>query len=112
LITCIEPETSPAPRLKAAVNRLTTLFWPFAEYRDVTRGSFLERSAALRYNRERAQGLPAYINRWGKLSAVLLILTQLAPPGRTAALLGVLFTLSFCAVVHIAHMWILFRRLS
>ncbi|MDP8986233.1 MAG: hypothetical protein M3N97_14590 [Pseudomonadota bacterium] len=94
------------------MNRFTTFFWPFADYRDVNRGSFLERSAALRYNRELAQGLPAYLNRWGKLSAVLLILTQLAPPGRTAALLGVLFTLSFCAVAHIAHVWLLLRRLS
>jgi hypothetical protein len=71
----------------------------------------LERAAAHRHNRELSLGLPAYINRWGMLAAVLLILTQVAP-ARVAPFFGVLFTVAFCALVHLVRVWTLFRRSS
>ena len=64
----------------------------------------------MRHNIELARKLPAYINRWAMLSAVLLILTQ-GSPGPLATVLGVLFTFSFTATVHIVQVWIRFRRL-
>jgi len=93
------------------MKRFIAAFWPFEQYRDVNRGSLFERSAALRHNRELARALPGYINRWAMVSAVLLIVTQVTP-GQIGSLCGVLFTVSFCAVVHCAHVWVLFKRLS
>jgi hypothetical protein len=93
------------------VNRLATYFWPYAGYRDANRGTLLERAAARRHNRQLSLTLPAYINRWAMLAAVLLILTQVVPDG-IAQVAGVLFTVSFCAVIHLLHVWTLFRRLQ
>jgi len=93
------------------VNRLATYFWPYAGYRDANHGSLLERAAARRHNRQLSLGLPAYINRWAMVAAVLLILTQVVPDS-AAPVVGVLFTVSFCAVVHLVHVWTLFRHLS
>src|SRR5579864_3638366 len=96
-------------RLVRTVNPLISRFWPFAQYRDVNRGSLLERAAAMRHNIALARELPVYINRWAMLSAVLLILTQ-GSPGPLAGLLGVLFTISFTTTVHFVNVWIRFRR--
>ena len=69
----------------------------------------MERAAAQRHNRELARSLPACINRWAMLSAVLLILTQISQ-ARLAQFFGVLFSVSFCGVVHFAQVWALLRR--
>jgi hypothetical protein len=93
------------------VNRLATYFWPYGGYRDANHGSLLERAAARRHNRELSHGLPAYINRWAMVTAVLLMLIQVVPVS-LAPLVGVLFTVSLCGVVHLVHVWTLFKRLS
>jgi hypothetical protein len=93
------------------VNRLASYFWPYGGYRDANRGSQLEQAAARRHNRQLSSSLPAYINRWAMVAAVLLILSQVVPES-VAPFVGVLFTFSFCAVVHLLHVWTLFRRLS
>jgi hypothetical protein len=91
------------------MNRLTARFWPFGQFRDVDRGSLLERAAARRHNRALARELPGCINRWAMLSAVLLILSEVSE-AHLAQLFGVLFSVSFCGVVHFTHVWALLRR--
>jgi hypothetical protein len=93
------------------MNRLARYLWPLEDYRDANRGSLFERSAAERHNRELSLGLPAYINRWGMLAAVLLILTRVAP-AQAAPFFGVLFTVAFCGLIHFVRVWTLFRRSS
>lgn len=41
--------------------------WPFWMFKDVTRGSAMERIAAYRYNRARRIFLPPYLVKWGLL---------------------------------------------
>ena len=91
------------------MNRLAAWFWPFGQFRDADRGSLLERAAAQRHNRALARELPACINRWAMLSAVLLILSQISQ-ARLAQFFGILFSVSFCGVVHFTHVWLLLRR--
>jgi hypothetical protein len=43
--------------------------WPFACFRDVTRGKRLERQMNYRYNREMRVYLPAFALRWAFLTA-------------------------------------------
>ncbi len=93
----------------ARMNRLAAQFWPFEQFRDADRGTPLERAAAQRHNRELARSLPGCINRWAMLSAVLLILCQVCQ-ARLAQFFGVLFSVSFCGVVHFTHVWALLRR--
>ena len=96
--------------LLRTVNSLISRFWPFGQFRDVNRGSLLERAAAMRHNAELARELPGYINRWAMVSAILLILTQGSPAPLTA-FLGVLFTFTFTTTVHFVQVWIRFRGL-
>ncbi len=65
-------------------------FSPFAVLKDVTRGSFAEKSAALRYNCERRGCLTRYISRWLSSFAGALLLIgffdAMTPHGAGAAL--------------------------
>ena len=47
-------------------------YWFFGWlFRDASRGTALEREAALRHNRERAKWLPTYMRRWILLAVIL-----------------------------------------
>jgi hypothetical protein len=83
--------------------------WPFGEYRDARSGSELERAAAFRHNKRLAKRLPIYLSRWSAISAVLLTASMLCPASLAPAL-GTAFTLAFCMIVHIAHVYLLFIR--
>jgi hypothetical protein len=83
--------------------------WPFGDYRDAGSGSELERAAAFRHNKRLAKGLPIYLIRWAAMSAVLLTASTLFPASLAPAL-GMAFTLAFCTMVHIAHVYLLFSR--
>ena len=51
--------------------RLLCRYWSFGWlFRDAGRGTWLEREAALRYNRDRARWLPTYVRRWFVLGSV------------------------------------------
>ena len=52
---------SSPPALRSLVYRYFFFGWLF---RDVTRGTLLERAAAWRHNRERRRFLPIYLRRW------------------------------------------------
>jgi hypothetical protein len=91
------------------VKALIAYFWPFAAYRDVERGSMLERAAAWRHNRQLSNSLPRYINRWAVCVALELILLAF-PPLSLTPVLGILLTITFCGLLHIVSIWLLFRR--
>lgn len=88
---------------------LIDYFWPFAGYRNADVGTKLERAAAYRYNRERARGLPAYLNRWLALSCLLLSASSVSS-GWLVAVTGTAFTLAFCMTLHIGHVWLMLNR--
>ena len=46
--------------------------WPFWMFKDVTRGSTMERIAAYRYNRSRRIFLPPYLVKWGLIFFVFI----------------------------------------
>jgi hypothetical protein len=58
--------SSSAPQLRSLVYRYFFFGWLF---RDVTRGTLLERAAAWRHNRETRRFLPIYLRRWTILFA-------------------------------------------
>ena len=88
---------------------LIAYFWPFAAYRDVERGSMLERAAAWRHNRQLSNSLPRYISRWAGSVALELVLLAYLPLSLTPAL-AIVLTVSFCGLLHIVSIWLLFRR--
>jgi len=88
---------------------LIDYFWPFAGYRNADVGTKLERAAAYRYNRERARGLPAYLNRWLALSCLLLTASSVSS-GWLVAVTGTAFTLAFCMTLHIGQVWLMLNR--
>jgi len=45
--------------------------WPVGLFRDASRGTFLERAAAYRYNRAARACLPRYMNNWLMVAAIL-----------------------------------------
>ena len=51
----------PPPALRSLLYRYFFFGWLF---RDVSRGTLLERAAAWRFNRERRRFLPIYLRRW------------------------------------------------
>ena len=85
--------------------------WPFSTFKDASRGSLFERTAAYRYNREKRVYLPGYSFRWFILSVAFVLLTdgfqsasnQVEGPsfilGGFCALSGVLLSMSICVLV-------------
>jgi hypothetical protein len=91
------------------LKRLTSYLWPFASYRDADRGSMLERAAALRHNQQLSESLPIYINRWAMSASVELILIEVMP-AVLMPVFAMLFTVSFCAVMLLLAVWMMFKR--
>ena len=87
---------------------LLAYFWPFLAYRDVERGSMLERAAAWRHNRQLSSSLPLYINRWAVCVALELVLVDDALPVLLMRVCAVLLTISLCGLLHLVCMWLLF----
>ncbi len=82
-------------------------------FRDASAGSFLERAAALQFNRERRIYLPTYLRRWlglVVLSYGLGILTESSlTPGVAAALCYGVMTLSMAIAMAIARSWLVLK---
>ena len=93
------------------MKRLINFLWPFSAYRDANRGSMLERAAAARYNKILSKSLPVYINRWAVSVSVELILTEVAP-AFMVPLFAFLFSISFCLLVHLIQVYMLFKRID
>jgi len=93
------------------VRRIINFLWPFTAYRDANRGSMLERAAAVRYNKILSKALPTYINRWAVCSTVELFLTEVAPKFMVP-LIGLLFSISFCLLLHLIQVYVLFKRVD
>lgn len=72
--------------------QLAYRYWFFGwMFRDAGRGSWLEREAALRHNRDRARWLPVYIRRWFTLCAGFYALGVLLENGGLGAAASVAF---------------------
>ena len=86
--------------------------WPFACFRDVTRGRRLERQMNYRYNRELRVHLPAFALRWAFLTALCFgIGTALGSLPAPAVLTAVAFTtgvwaLAVSVIVLTAWFWL------
>lgn len=82
-------------------------------FRDASAGSFLERAAALQFNRERRIYLPTYLRRWLGLVALsyamgTLVESSLAP-GVAAALCYGVTTISMAIAMSIARSWLVLK---
>ena len=82
-------------------------------FRDASVGSFLERAAALQFNRERCIYLPIYLRRW--LGLVVLsyglgfVAESSLTPGVAAALCYGVATLSIAITMTIARSWLVLK---
>ena len=94
-----------------AVKRLIDFPWPFTAYRDVNRGSMLERAAAVRNNQRLSRSLPLYSNRWAISAFVELMLTQVGPT-LTVPLFGCLFAISFSLLIDLIQVYMRFKLLK
>lgn len=68
-------------------------FWPFQYFRDVTRGSTLERQLNYRYNRDMRRYLPGFMLKWSMLTALWY------SAGGAMDLLGVVSLAAACFIV-------------
>jgi hypothetical protein len=91
------------------VKRLISYLWPFASYRDADEGNMWQRAAASRYNRQLAKSLPTYISRWALFASIALVLTETAPT-TLVPIFAVLLTISLCALMQMAAIWMMFKR--
>jgi len=63
---------APLPENYSVAYLLYLYIWPFWMFKDVTRGTLLERAAAYRHNREKRVFLPGYMVKWTIIFALLL----------------------------------------
>jgi hypothetical protein len=94
--------------LRTLVYRYFFFGWLF---RDASNGSFLERAAALQFNRQRRVYLPTYLWRWLVLVALSYALGTLveisSTPGLAAGLCYGVTTVSIAVAASIARSWLL-----
>jgi hypothetical protein len=77
-----------APAFRTLLYRYFFFGWLF---RDVTRGSKLERAAAWRHNQSQARWLPTYMRRWWICGALLYAIGGLVELGLGAPVLSAFF---------------------
>ena len=65
------------PSQEAVWHLLYRFLWPFRYFRDVTRGSLLERRQNYRYNRKMGSHLPGFMLKWVALSLLFFALGML-----------------------------------
>lgn len=97
------------------LDTLFNYFSPFGVMKDVNRGSFAERAAAIRYNCSNRGCLATYIQRWLVSGSVALLLTAffdaltpheshvLSIPVVLAACVAMFATLAACAVFILSY---------
>lgn len=100
-----------APREAPVLHRYFFYGWLF---RDASVGTFLERAAALAYNREQSRWLPTYILRWLTVTLVFFTIGQffdlvVGSPSLSALFFCLTsFTLAFNTVT--GGCWILLKK--
>jgi hypothetical protein len=80
-----------APALRTLLYRYFFFDWLF---RDVRRGTLLERAAAWRHNRQQARWLPTYLRRWLGCGALFYALGLLVEAGLGATFASSVFYVS------------------
>lgn len=89
-------------------------FWPFAYFRDVSRGSLLERQQNYRYNRRMGSCLPGFMLKWAVLTLLFFLLgiacEELLEFMLPAACCFVTSTWTLVIVVQLAVAWVWLRR--
>jgi hypothetical protein len=86
----LEPPSAAEPaRSEPFLPLLYRYFWPFACFRDVTRGRRLERQQNYRHNRQMRVHLPGFAFKWALLTVLLIamgfVLAGLGAPDLLAA---------------------------
>lgn len=96
--------------------------WPFASFRDASRGTPLERAAAYRHNRRLREQLPGCLGAWLLACAAALALTRSLDPLSSgagpqeqlcvviAACLGSFFAVGACMIAVLAYAWLYLGR--
>ncbi len=88
-------------------------FWPFQYFRDVTRGSLLERQQNYRYNRAMRVYLPGFMLKWVFLTALCfltgaaLLQFEAAVPAAGCYILG---SWTFIVVILLGVDWLWLER--
>ncbi|MGB0127566.1 MAG: hypothetical protein WBP72_08000 [Rhodocyclaceae bacterium] len=112
------PRTDPAPSFASRIEPAWRLFyrflWPFQYFRDVTRGTTLERQQNYRHNRGLRRLLPAFAIKWLVITAIWFGCGTLCDQGAgwTIAATGCYVTASLALIVAIkvALAWIWLER--
>ncbi len=104
-----------APSCRDAFWRLLYRYlWPFPYFRDVTRGSLIERQQNYRHNRRMGIHLPGFIVKWTCLTlfffALGLLCEELLEVVLPAACCYVTSTWSLIVVVQLAVAWLWLQR--
>lgn len=101
--------------MPAVLDSLFNYFSPFGVMKDVNRGSFAERAAAIRYNCSNRACLTTYIQRWlvsGTIAVILMSFFDAITPHESRVLsipvvltagVAVFATLAICAVFVLSY---------
>jgi hypothetical protein len=101
--------------MPAVLDSLFNYFSPFGVMKDVNRGSFAERAAAIRYNCSNRRCLTTYIQRWlvsGTIAVILMSFFDAITPHESRVLsipvvltagVAVFATLAICAVFVLSY---------
>lgn len=106
-------ETSLAARSESLWRLAYRYLWPFQYFRDVTRGSQLERQQNYRYNRSMRGCLPGFMVKWVFLTALCYVTgSALAAVGAAipAAACFILGCWTFIVVVLLGVDWLWLER--
>lgn len=107
------PRNSPPYELPLRTLLYRYFFFSGWLFRDASSGTFMERAAALQFNRERCGYLPIYLRRWMVMLVVSYglgtLLEATFAPGVAAALCYGLTTVSMAVSASIARCWLLLR---
>ena len=77
---------------------------------DASRGTGLQRAAALHHNRRQAHLLPSYVRRWLLIATVMLGVGTLLPlPAWVAATVLMMHTVSVAIMATMTAMWLMLR---
>jgi hypothetical protein len=93
---------------------LIRYLWPYSYFRDVSRGSLLERQQAYRFNRRMGIYLPGFMFKWALLTAFFFVLgtlcDELLDIVLPAACCFVTGTWTLTVVIQLTIAWVWFKH--
>jgi hypothetical protein len=102
------------PHQEAFWHLLYRYLWPYACFRDVTRGSLLERQQNYRHNRRMGIHLPGFMAKWAGLTLLFFMLgmtcEELLEVVLPAACCYVTSTWTLTILVQLTVAWLWLRR--